>query len=44
MAIQDDDDVEQLPHSVVDGDVLVRDFEMRRVGDGLQHLSGTDRQ
>src|SRR6266850_4286889 len=41
---ENDDDVEQLLHRVVDGDVLVRDFEVQRVDDGLHHLGRTYRQ
>ena len=41
---EDDDDVEQLLHRIVDGDVLVRDLEMQRVDDGLHHLGWPDRQ
>src|SRR6516164_10545630 len=41
---ENDDDVEQLLHRVVDGDVLVRDLEMQRVDNGLHHLGRTDRQ
>src|SRR5580658_1597230 len=41
---ENDDDVEQLLHGVVDGDVLVRDLEVQCVDDGLHHLGRTDRQ
>src|SRR6516164_4214909 len=43
-ASENDDDVEELLHRVVDGDVLVRDLEVERVDDGLHHLGRTDRQ
>ena len=41
---EDDDDVKQLLHRVVDGDVLVRDLEVQRIDDGLHDLGRPDRQ
>ena len=39
-----DDDVEKLLHRIVDGDVLVRDLEVKCIDDGLHDLGRTDRQ